>query len=191
MFVYYEHHKDARGKIVLTEMRLSSFGNGRLAIAFKNIKENTLFELCKSVLKMPPVAFRSYDENSKVWSFLEGWGVQVLEKLHEITKPIDEIVEYEVEDLQTQCLQGSISFGKRKKTVRPEDFFYNTGAGAASPVLTKEQIVSKLASLMQVPVDSIDKKAYRAAAMRLHPDRNQGNGAMMSELNMYWRLYNA
>lgn len=198
MFVYHERHKDAHGKLVLTELRLSSYGNGRLRIDFRNVTENTIFELCKQILKWPPVLMRTYDEASKVWSYLGDYGDQVLQKLHEITKPLSEIIEYEVEDLQAQCLQDTISFAPRKKQIRPEDFFYNT-APASAPPLTKEQLREKLAALMgtnSAHLNSIEsdanalKKLYRHAALRLHPDRNQGNGAMMSELNMYWGLYN-
>ena len=37
----------------------------------------------------------------------------------------------------------------------------------------------------------VDKKSYRMKALALHPDRNGGDGAKMSELNMYWQVYNA
>lgn len=33
------------------------------------------------------------------------------------------------------------------------------------------------------------KKLYRAAALRLHPDRNNGDGSQMSKLNELWGIY--
>ncbi len=169
---------------------MSSYGAGRLAIDFHNLSEKTKFELCKQILKWPPVAFRTYDDGSKVWSYLDKYGEQVLEKLRDIMKPFGGLTEYPVEDLSAQCLQGRISFAPRKEKIRPEDFFYNT-APTGTAALTREQIQAKLAEIMQVTPAAIDKKAYRAAAMRLHPDRNNGDGSRMSDLNMYWGLYNA
>ena len=53
MYLYYEFHKDGYDKTVLTEMRLSSYRDGRLAINFRNPKEVILFDLCKTILKYP------------------------------------------------------------------------------------------------------------------------------------------
>jgi hypothetical protein len=36
---------------------------------------------------------------------------------------------------------------------------------------------------------SAAKKLYRSAALRLHPDRNAGDGSQMSKLNELWRIY--
>ncbi len=198
MFVYHERHKDAHGKIVLTEMRMSSYGDGRLEIKFYDLSEKTKFNLCVEILKWPPVAFRMYETKTYVWSFLNEYGEQVLEKLRAIMKPFGGLIEYPVEDLANQVLQGRIDFSVRKK-MRPEDFFYNTAPQGAA-ALTREQIREKLAALFQTNtahLNSIDadknalKKLYRTAAMRLHPDRNNGDGSKMSDLNMYWGLYNS
>jgi DnaJ-class molecular chaperone len=35
------------------------------------------------------------------------------------------------------------------------------------------------------------KKLYKQAARKYHPDFNNGNGSMMSELNAAWSAYNA
>ena len=53
MYLYYEHHKNAEGRILLTEMRLSSYGNGKLAIMPKNDLEQMLKQLCLVSLKWP------------------------------------------------------------------------------------------------------------------------------------------
>ncbi len=189
MYVYFEHHKDTAGKIAVTELRLSSYGDGRLGINFRSLSENTSFELCKSILKWPPIASRSYEDGPKVWTYLGDYGAQVLEKLEQVTAATGGIGKIEVEDLLEQCKQGGINLNKKKKQLRPEDFFYNAAPQGAA-VLSKEQIAEKLAAIMQVAVPAIDKKAYRAAALKFHPDRNQGDGSKMSELNMLWQLYN-
>lgn len=195
MYCYYEHHKDAHGKTVLTELRLSSYPNGSLAIRFNNSVENTHFELCKRILKSPPTGQRSYDDASKVWSYLGSYGELVIADMKKILESIGgKLNEIEVEDLQQQCLNGHIDLTRKRRNIRPEDFFYNTTPQGAA-ALTKEQLAVKLSTIMGVQAlpgeTSALKKLYRQAAMRLHPDRNNGDGTQMSDLNMYWRLYNA
>lgn len=187
MYLYYEHHKDAHGKTVLTEMRLSSYANGSLAINFRSPSENVLFNLCKTIVKFPPVAQRSYDESTKVWSYFEDWGTQVIEKLKEVTATVSVIQCVEVQDLAAQAVNNRVDLSGCK-AVRPEDFFYNYGKPVAAPPLSKETVAAKLKTLMG---DVLDKSAYRRAALRYHPDRNNGDGSKMSELNSLWSVYNA
>ena len=189
MYVYYEHHKDSNDKIVLTELRLSSWDSGKLAINFNSTLEKTLFEMCKTILKGPPVAFRSYEDSNKVWSYLAGYGEGILTQLRTVTAAIGrEIGCIEVEDLAAQAMHNFIDLsGKRAHAQRPEDFFYNHGQPVRQAALTKETVAAKLKQLMG---ETLDKHAYRKAAMRLHPDRNNGDGSKMSELNMLWSVYN-
>ena len=73
--------------------------------------------------------------------------------------------------------------------MRDEDFFYNHGKISSTPTLSKETVAERLKTL--IGGDTLDKSAYRKAALRFHPDRNQGDGTRMSELNMLWQIYNA
>jgi hypothetical protein len=73
------------------------------------------------------------------------------------------------------------------KRVRPEDFFYNYGKPIAQAAMTKETLEQKLKQLMG---ETLDKSSYRRAALKYHPDRNNGDGTKMSELNMLWSVYN-
>jgi hypothetical protein len=187
MYVYYEHHKDASGKIVLTELVLSSWGNGKLAISFLNKTENMIFEICKLALKHAPVAQRSYDPATCVWSYFDEWGQFTLDRLVTVTDSIaHKVALIEVQDLAAQAVNKRISLSS--KHVRPEDFFYNYGKTVAAPQMTKETVAQRLKQLMG---ETIDKAAYRRAALKYHPDRNNGDGSKMSELNMLWSVYNA
>jgi hypothetical protein len=188
MYVYYEHLKDATGKIVLTELRLSSKGDGSLWINIKNSMENLRFKLCVPVLKQPDSSLRTFDETTKVWSYTGNVGAVVLSALKAVCASVGGITEVAVEDLAEQCRSGCIRFDSRKKAQKAEDFFYNHGVPASSPTLTKEQITAKLQEMLG---SVIDKSAYRKAAVRFHPDRNNGDGSKMSELNMLWQMYNA
>lgn len=195
MYILYEHHKDAHGKIVLTEIRLSS-DKSKLSINFYSTTEKLIFGMCKTILKFPPVASRSYDDTTKLWSYMEDWGAQVLEKIKATCSSLGTLEFLEVEDIATAVASGYINWYARKTRVpKPEDFFYNTSAPSNTQALSKEQLAQKLTQLLEVSTLPTEagalKKLYRQAAMRLHPDRNNGNGSKMSELNMYWGLYNA
>lgn len=187
MYVYYEHHKDADGKIVLTELLISSWGNGKLAINFSSAAENMIFEICKLTLKHAPVAQRSFDPATNVWSYFDEWGQFTLMRLVSVTDSIaQKITLIEIQDLAAQAVNKRINLSA--KHVRPEDFFYNYGKPVAQAVMTKETLEQKLKSLMG---ETLDKSSYRRAALKYHPDRNNGDGSKMSELNSLWSVYNA
>jgi hypothetical protein len=77
-----------------------------------------------------------------------------------------------------------------------EDFFHQPQA--ASPAMTKASLQEALSAALALESgiatlvalsDSDLKKAYRRAAMLAHPDRNNGDGSRMSELNMLYQQY--
>lgn len=194
MYVFYEHFKDANGKIVMTEIKLSSSIN-RWFISFKNSVENLQFELSKKVMKdSVPISHRTYDPDTKIWSYLPPYGESVLKGIETATSICGGAILQEVEELQDLARQSYFDLSKRKKAIKTEDFFYNHGTIPAQPALTKEQVASKLASIFGVSSLPSEagalKKLYRQAAMRLHPDRNNGDGSQMSDLNMLWGFYN-
>ena len=195
MYVYYEHHKDANGKIVLTDLRMSSTDNGELKINFWKNKDKAIFEACKNVLKWVPVAYRSYDEATYIWSYFGQYGVnstygeETISKLGAVIQLLgDKFRAIAVENLKEQAVNNYVELNPSKaQRMKPEEFFYNHGAPASQPQLTAAQIQEKLKSLIG---STIDKKSYRQAALKYHPDRNNGDGSKMSELNMLWQLYN-
>jgi hypothetical protein len=205
MYLYYEHHRDGKGKVALTELRLSSRADGSLYINFRNPVENMVFEAVKPLLKWPPLANYSYEPNLKLWSYFGQYGVSSTYG-EEVIKKVQTVVEalgarfkaFSVEDLADQCVNNHVDLsGKRKPKMSAEEFFYNHGTPALAPVASREEVEKKLAELMQVDISyfgslfsaSERKKSYRLAALRYHPDRNNGDGSKMSELNMFWQLY--
>ena len=151
------------------------------------------FKLCVPILKSPSSTVRGFDEQTKVWTYTGEYGISVLKSLAAVCANFGGIGEIEVEDLAEQCKQGRIRLDrKRAKAPSAEEFFYNHGIPAAGgQTMTKEQITVKLTALLEVSdAGAIDKRAYRQAAMRLHPDRNNGDGSRMSELNMLWGMWN-
>lgn len=195
MYVFYQHHRDGAGTVVLTELKLSSRPD-IWHIQFKVQAEVACFELAKPILKFPPVAKRSYDERTKVWTYFDDYGVQVLKKIEQILSPIKVPVLIEVEDLQFLATRDRFDAQRTKRReIRPEDFFYHQ----AQPTGMKQpaDVAAELAALLDVSKDVLAatangelKKLYRRAALKYHPDRNNGNGSKMSELNMLWGLYN-
>ena len=186
MYIYYTLHKDATGTVVLTELKLTSNSN-QWKICFSNNTEKAIFTLIKEkALKEVPIALRSYDEVTKIWLFMEDWGPKVIKRARALCSVLGGITTIEVPNLTAIATAQYFDSKKIKLPPKPEDFFYQQSTPTASkPAMTKEQIRQKLAAL-----GVIDKKSYRIAALRLHPDRNNGNGAAMSELNALWQLYN-
>lgn len=199
MYVFYEHHRSSDNKsITLTEIRLSST-KPALSIAFYNTREKAIFTVAVPVMKMPPVASRVYDDTTKLWTYLPPYGEQVLQKLQEITKALGGVTLKEIEDLAEDAKVNVIST-KRTTKKSAEKFFYNgTNAPAQStPAFTKEQLALKLCAIFEISAAEMNKlsaedgkRLYRRAALRLHPDRNNGDGSKMSELNMLWGVWNA
>lgn len=196
MYLFYEHHRDATNKIILTEIKFSS-SNTRWFISFKDQRENMIFEAAKIILKWPPVLKRSIDPTRWVWTYFEDYGEQVLAKIQETTKPLGGVTCIEIEDLFVQAAAQIIQLGKRKK-IDAKEFFYNYGAPIQRAALSREQIQLELTKLLEISTRDLAaatkddmKRLYRRAALRLHPDRNNGDGSKMSDLNMYWGLYNA
>lgn len=195
MFVFYEHHRDPSGQISLTEIRLSS-RKERFEINFNINKEKAIFDICKVVLKQAPVSNRNYMPDLFIWQYLgDAWGQITLKNLEATTVPLGGANLIEVDDLAGYCRMGKYDPTARAKRPKAEDFFYEHTA--AKTVIPKESIVPKLAKILEISEQDLAsseqsnlKKLYRRAALRLHPDRNNGNGAMMSELNMLWGIYN-
>lgn len=194
MYIFYQHHRDGAGTVVLTELKLSS-RDDIWHIQFKVQLEVASFELAKPVLKFPPAAKRSYDERTKVWTYFDDYGVQVLKKLEEILSPVKVPVLIEVEDLQFLATRDRFDVSKtRRREIRPEDFFYQTAAPPQAKVI---DVAAELSVLLEVSKETLAatqngelKRLYRRAALKYHPDRNGGDSSKMSELNMLWGLYN-
>jgi hypothetical protein len=192
VYICYEHSRDASGKIVLTEIKLSS-SNTSFKIAFFQAREKMLFDLIKPLLKTPPISVRSYDEKTNVWSYLNGTGEQVLTNINAICSPLGGVTLLEVPQLAEQAAQGTIRLNPRAQQMKAEEFFYNHGTPTSMSALTKEQIALKLYEILEcgiIPDKAQLKILYRKAALKFHPDRNNGDGRKMSELNMLWQMYN-
>jgi hypothetical protein len=105
--------------------------------------------------------------------------------------------EWTVLEASWEALKGILASASFKiieeKAVRPEDFHYDYST--VTPLISKESLAAKLLDLLELSTEDLKdlvllKKAYRRKAMEWHPDRNNGDGTRMSELNSIWSQYN-
>jgi hypothetical protein len=81
------------------------------------------------------------------------------------------------------------------KFIDPATFFYDNPIPTSSKN-TPETIKEKLAVILNISTVEFSSSAadlltklYRRKALELHPDRNNGDGSRMSELNQLWSEY--
>jgi len=198
MYVFLEHHRDAEtGKVVTTDVVASSHRNG-VGIYWKTDRD--LLEFLAKLFKTPAIKDRMYDDATKVWTYLGDEGWKLLQVIQKTLKdwPMFRVEFVEIENLLEQIKAGGIRPTTRQSAYDPATFFYQKEQKFRSPTLTKDYAAEKIAGIFQIPLEDFKaldkdsaKSAYRRAAIRLHPDRNNGDGTLMSELNMLWGVYNA
>jgi len=128
---------------------------------------------------------RMYDSQTKLW--------QIDNKVVPGFRQLINAVVSRVYDFDPNT--GGSSTSTSAPRIDPNNFFYNTVAPPQAQ--TKESIASSLAVVLGCtvgdlaqPIDVL-KKLYRKKALELHPDRNNGDGSKMSELNSLWSVFNA
>lgn len=126
-----------------------------------------VIDIIKAII---PASDREYNSATKEWTILESSWTAL--------KAIIEKTSFSI---------------KEEKATHAEDFHYEYTATSA--VISKETLAAQLVALLQISEadlkDSVAvKKAYRRKALEWHPDRNDGDGSKMSELNAVWSAYN-
>lgn len=203
MYVYYEITKDfVDGQVLLTQIVLSSSGVST-DIHWKHKAEKQRFELISSLLKSVSLSGRTYDAETKIWSFFEDAGSHVIKAISTAinSKLVTDTHLEEHFNLEYAVKTSTLHITKKPKKqeikFKEEEFFYSSPSlGSGLP--TGDELYSQLASLLQIGVEQFRsatpaelKRSYRTAALRLHPDRNGGDSTKMSELNMLWAHYNS
>lgn len=208
MYVYYEEFTDSTGAISLIEIVLSSYGSNT-QINWKDPREKAAMDIINAYLKSVPADKRSYDATSHIWSFLGSTGVAVIQAMNAGINGglLQRTSVHKITDLQDKASKGQLSRkDKPKKSINApeveikfneEEFFYNTQPPTEKK-LVGEALWEALGDMLGIPMEEVKsgdartlKKAYFRAAMKYHPDRNNGDGSKMSELNMLWGIYNS
>lgn len=127
---------------------------------------------------------RAYDPQNKVWTVT----TDGFERFRVIMWTLN-VSHYKDARMFTTAVTEA-----EKPKFSSQDFFHNT-TPVATPE-TKESIATRLAVLLGLPAittQSVDelKRLYRRKALELHPDRNNGDGSKMADLNSLWSTYNA
>jgi len=165
-----------------------------------------VFEAIKPLLKWPPLSNYSYEPSLKLWSYFGQYGIagtygeEVIKKIQTVVEALQSNFKaFSVEDLAGQAVNNKVDMSgrSRKPKMSAEEFFYNHGVPSATPTMSKEQLETKLVSILNVDISYFGslfsnqdrKKAYRSAALKLHPDRNNGDDKAMTELNFLWQEY--
>jgi hypothetical protein len=198
MYVLYEHHVAADGSLLATDFLMTSTFPGPNKVHFWNNQDKAVFNYVKDqIFKNIPVAKRSMDPTTYIWSFFDDAGKMVYDQIKADTLTKQFVFLERVVNLEAQSKAGSIS--RPTAQLDPEEFFYNkAGSGSKAPV--KQDIVDEIVELINLELCASSvawemlsydeqKKLYRRAAIRLHPDRNNGDGSKMSTLNMLWQQW--
>ncbi len=204
MFIYYEKFIDPDPSKCVYDLVISSDGRTQ-RIDWKNIQHKAVQDLCSSLFKQVPLTERDFNETTKVWTFLGFRGDVIITGLKslQIQGLFPGVVITQIEDLSKKVELGRLNkktlvdapIGTPKYSV--DDFFYTPPASNTELALSGNKLYEALAPLLGITVellisekdDSKLKKLYRSSAMRLHPDRNNGDGSRMSELNMLWNIF--
>lgn len=157
--------------VIVKAVHDESLGARTISFEFNKWDWNQVKAVVDLMKLMIPVSDRMYDSDSKQWTVTNKYWGYISEIFTKAGFRIEEA-----------------------KHVDAEDFFYNQGT--ATPVVeSKDSLAAKLISMLGITAQDLAdsgllKKAYRKKALEWHPDRNQGDGSKMSELNAVWSAYN-
>ena len=118
-------------------------------------------ELVDAIKSFIPVSDRSYDPATKVWTFVERQFAPL------------------------QNLMNTMRLTPTVITRAQAEQAANASQNQANAQRAKALDVVVMEFVRLVPADAM-LKAYRAAAMQLHPDKQGGDGSKMSSLNAAW-----
>lgn len=166
------------------------------------INDANAFQLAIDAAKQIPAGKRNYDPKTFVWTFDEGYFYKNLLPFYQKAPMWFSFYDYD-SLLNWEKFLG-IFKEEEKPRINPQDpdhvkaagFFHNFNTVVEQAVNTQGD-KKTLAELLQVSdyslIDRSDsvalKKMYRSAAMRLHPDRNNGDGSKMATLTQLWGIY--
>lgn len=136
-----------------------------------------------------PVTARSYDPYAQKWEIAK-----------EYWPPIETLLvglNWNINDITNKANPDEPDISHIRVDKAYEEKFYHEQQ-ILSTQESKESVAIKLAGFFAAPIEDFNswteqqlKKSYRQLAMQLHPDRNNGDGTQMSELNRLWSIYNS
>lgn len=170
------------------------------------VKNKTMFSLALTGMQTIPSKDKLWDDAAKTWNVHSSvW--HTLMPYYSCAPEIYEMVPYVTRMSWGNFVKGvthtvtdSSGYSSQTDAEAAANFFgtqaFNHAVYATATVNSdREELVSLLGLNSWGEFDSLlrsngaAKKLYRSAAMRLHPDRNNGDGSRMSKLNELWSIY--
>jgi hypothetical protein len=179
--------------------------SGSRSQANKFIKNKTMFALALTGMQTIPPKDKLWDDKSKTWNVHSDVWVTLM-PYYSCAPEIYEMIPYSTRLQWTNFISGKSTpvsnnnggFNFASDAEAAASFFgtqaFNHAVYATASVNNeREDFISLLGLTKWGDFDSLDnssaKKLYRAAAVKLHPDKNNGDGSRMARLNELWAIY--
>jgi len=173
-----------------------------------HIKNKTMFTLAVTGMQQIPSGDKMWDAPNKTWNVHSDVWVQLM-PYYSIPHEIYGMVAYSTRAQWQAFISGKTAFKDSYGTLfdstasdaeKAAQFFgtaaFNSAVYQTATVNNdREELLSLLGLNSWGQFDTIlsdknsAKKIYRAAAIKLHPDKNNGDGSKMSKLNELWGIY--
>ena len=168
------------------------------------VPDSNQFAMTVNNLKKVPIGKRTYNTKTKVWTMDSGYWNQVLPFYVAGAGHLYELVSYKFESDWLAFIAGEVELKNGKPKIDPnapdhvkaQGFFRNFNQvieATASSKTDKEVLASLIGVSSLSELDGANTKAlktiYRATAIRLHPDKNNGDGEKMALFTQLWGIY--
>lgn len=175
-------------------------------IHFYSPREKVFHGIISQMFKTISIAERSWEQSTYITTLIGLAGKRMVVTVESGIKNglLARLDLSKITDLRSKLAAGNLSYvpPSPRSSSKPvevrfkvEEFFYQD---ASPKELSGEALHKALATMLLLEVSSLKirteselKKQYRLRAMALHPDRNNGDGSQMAELNRLWSLFNA
>lgn len=172
------------------------------------IKNKTMFTLAVTGMQQIPSGDKLWDAPNATWNVhIDVWSV--LMPYYTCAPEIYGMIPYATKAQWSAFISGKTAFKDEYGTLFDSTAsdaekaakFFGTAAFNQAVYVTasvnsdREELLSLLGLNTWGQFDSLlsdkvgAKKIYRAAAIKLHPDKNNGDGSKMSKLNELWGIY--
>ena len=187
----------------VTDLHFS--GSRNRSRASITVKEH--FNLAVTGISQIPAGKKKWDVDAKIWHIDSEYWFKIKAFFDAASVPSAQmpIPMFELCPYQTPAMfqafmndDGTVaaSAANAPDNVKAQSFFNNFNQAIERTAVArsdKDNLASLLGLASLREIDGLDSKAlktlYRSAAMRVHPDRNNGDGSKMTELNALWRVY--
>ncbi len=169
------------------------------------IRNTAMFTITVDQIKKIPTGKRNYDKVSFVWTLDSDYWDKVFPFFQTGQGHIYELISYKFESDWQAFLAGLVELpenGKKKIDINAPDhikaqsFFnnFNQVIEATASAKTDKEVLAQLLGISSLKeLDGANPKAlktiYRDTAIRLHPDKNNGDHHQMATFTQLWGIY--